>query len=59
MNNIINKLLNPRVIITLITSLVFAYLSITGDKEMFTVSITAYMVVLGYYFTASKKEDNK
>ena len=59
MNNIINKLLNPRVIITLTTSLVFAYICITGNKDMFTVFITAYMVILGYYFTSNKKEENK
>ena len=59
MNNIVNKLLNPRDIITLITSLVFAYICITGNKDMFTVFITAYMVILGYYFTSNKKEENK
>lgn len=59
MKNIINKLLNARYIIALITTLIFGYLCITGNKDILATFITVYMVILGYFFTASKKEEGK
>ena len=59
MKNIINKLLNARYIIALITTLIFGYLCVVGDKDILTTFITVYMVILGYFFTASKKDEGK
>lgn len=59
MKNIINKLLNTRHMIAFMTTLTLCYLCIVGNKEMFTVFVTVYMVILGYFFTASKKEEKK
>lgn len=58
-NNIMNKLLNTRHMIAFITTLTLCYLCVVRDKEMFTVFVTVYMVILGYFFTASKKEEKK
>lgn len=54
----LNKLLTIKSIVTILLTVVFAYLSVIG-KVGSTEFLTIFTVVIGFYFGTQSEKDNK